>query len=232
MEDHITRGGIAVRIEDATFVIRRGRLRIPIATLREVPLMMDGAARFQQGNIMAAIGTAYVQGVRYDTIRAGLLSFFPSPTMTPGRLNLLRIPERARADRLCAQRGCTDGFDGHGAAPSANRRVGVVTAPGDRRDDDIRGLGRLAASLDRVILKEDEDRRGRREGEIAELIIEGLRAGGMRDEQWETAPSEEEAVNQVLSDMGDGDLVVILADDVPGVLAQVQAQAPAANAAL
>lgn len=40
MEDHITRGGIAVRIEDATFVIRRGRLRIPIATLREVPLMM------------------------------------------------------------------------------------------------------------------------------------------------------------------------------------------------
>ncbi len=83
-----------------------------------------------------------------------------------------------------------------------------------------------------MILKEDEDRRGRREGEIAELIMEGLRAGGMSEHQWETAPSEKEAVNRVLAELGDGDLVVILVDDVPGVLAQVQAQAPGANAAL
>lgn len=232
MEDHITRGGIAVRIEDETFVIRRGRLRIPIATLREVPLMMGGAARFQQGNIMAAIGTAYVQGVRYDTIRAGLLSFFPSPSMTPGRLNLLRIRNaRVLVDYAHNEAALTGLMDMVQQLP-ANRRVGVLTAPGDRRDEDIRGLGRLAASLDRVILKEDEDLRGRRQGEIAELIIEGLSAGGMSEHQWETAPSEEEAVNRVLGDLGDGDLVVILVDDVPGVLAQVQAQAPSANAAL
>jgi cyanophycin synthetase len=79
-EDHLERGGIGARIEDGTFVIRRGRLRIPIAGVREVPLMMGGAAKFQQQNILAAIATAYVRGVRYDTIRAGLLSFFPSPS--------------------------------------------------------------------------------------------------------------------------------------------------------
>ncbi|MDQ3522461.1 MAG: cyanophycin synthetase, partial [Gemmatimonadota bacterium] len=167
-----------------------------------------------------------------DTIRAGLLSFFPSPSMTPGRLNLLRIRNaRVLVDYAHNEAALTGLMEMVQQLP-ASRRVGVLTAPGDRRDDDIRGLGRLAASLDRVILKEDEDRRGRRRGEIAELIMEGLRAGGMSEHQWETAPSEKEAVNRVLAELGDGDLVVILVDDVPGVLAQVQAQAPGANAAL
>ena len=50
----------------------------------EVPLMIGGAARFQRGNMLAAIATAYVQGMRYDDIRAGLLSFFPSPSTDAG----------------------------------------------------------------------------------------------------------------------------------------------------
>ncbi len=108
------RGGIGARIEDDTFVIRRGRLRIPIASVREVPLMLGGAARFQQQNILAAIATAYVQGVRYDTIRAGLLSFFPSPSMTPGRLNLLRVGRGAGAGGLRAQPGGGGGAGGPG----------------------------------------------------------------------------------------------------------------------
>ena len=58
--------------------------------------MLGGAARFQRQNILAAIASAYVQGMRYDDIRAGLLSFFPSPSLTPGRLNLIRAPNGAR----------------------------------------------------------------------------------------------------------------------------------------
>jgi UDP-N-acetylmuramyl tripeptide synthase len=32
---------------------------------------VGGAARFQRVNVLAAIATAYVQGMRYDDIRAG-----------------------------------------------------------------------------------------------------------------------------------------------------------------
>src|SRR5204862_5650657 len=71
-ETHLARNGIGARIENDTFVIRRGRLRIPIAPVREVPLMLGGTAKFQRENILAAIATAYVQGMRYDDIRAGL----------------------------------------------------------------------------------------------------------------------------------------------------------------
>ena len=221
-EEHLERGGIGARIEDGTFVIRRGRLKIPIATVREVPLMMGGAARFQQGNILAAIATAYVQGVRYDTIRAGLLSFFPSPSMTPGRLNLLRVGEARVLVDYAHNAAAVAGLMDMVANIPAKRRIGVVTAPGDRRDEDIREVGRLSAGLDRVIVKEDEDLRGRSNGEVAGLVIEGLREGGMHGDQIEVVRTEEEAVQRAVSELGEGDLAVVLVDDVPGVLTLVR----------
>jgi cyanophycin synthetase len=213
-ETHLTRNGIGARIENDTFVIRRGRLRIPIAPVREVPLMLGGAARFQQENILAAIATAYVQGMRYDDIRAGLLSFFPSPSLTPGRLNLMRVPKgRVLVDYAhnpAAIRGLMDFVK----SIDANRRIGVVAAPGDRRDEDLRAVGKIAADLDYVIVKEDEERRGRDEGNAADLIIDGLRAGGLSEKQYETIFNEREAITHAIQQMKDNDLVVILADDV------------------
>jgi cyanophycin synthetase len=100
----------------------------------------------------------------------------------------------------------------------AGRRVGVITAPGDRRDEDIRELGRLAAGLDHVIVKEDTDLRGREPGEIAGLVRDGLVAGGLSDDEIEVVADELEAVDRGLALLEDRDLVVMLADDVPAVL--------------
>jgi len=217
-ENHLMRNGIGARIENDTFVIRRGRLRIPIAPVRDVPLMLGGAARFQQENVLAAIATAYVQGMRYDDIRAGLLSFFPSPSLTPGRLNLMRVQNgRVLVDyahNAAAIRGLMEFVQ----CIDANRRIGVVTVPGDRRDEDLREVGRLAAALDYVVVKEDGYRRGRAEGNIAELIIDGLREGGLSENQYATIFSEQEAIAHAMARMKDNDLVVILADDVSGSL--------------
>jgi cyanophycin synthetase len=228
-EEHLARGGIGARIEDGTFVIRRGRLKIPIARLGEVPLMVGGAARFQQGNILAAIATAYVQGVRYDTIRGGLLSFFPSPSMTPGRLNLLRVGEARVLVDYAHNPAAVQGLMEMVADLPARRRIGVVAAPGDRRDEDIRGVAALCGGLDRVIVKEDDDRRGRRPGEIAELLVEGLRRAGLHGDQIEVQPTEAAAVTRSLEVIGDGDLLVILADDVSAVLAQLRPHASASG---
>jgi cyanophycin synthetase len=227
-EEHIARGGIGARVEDGVFVIRRGRLKIPIATLREVPLMMGGAARFQQGNILAAIATAYVQGVRYDTIRSGLLSFFPSPSMTPGRLNLLRVGESRVLVDYAHNAAAVAGLMEMVANIPARRRVGVITVPGDRRDEDIREVGRLCGGLDAVVVKEDADRRGRAEGEVSRLVIEGLREGGLHGDQIEVVADEPAAVERALSRLGEGELLVVLADDVPGVLAQIRPRAAGA----
>jgi cyanophycin synthetase len=225
-DDHIERGGIGARVEDGEFVIRRGRLRIPIATQREVPLMMGGAARFQQQNVLAAILSAYVQGVRYDTIRAGLLSFFPSPSMTPGRLNLLRLGEVRVLVDYAHNPAAVEGLVETVQALPARRRVGVVGAPGDRRDEDIRGLGRLCATLDHAFVKEDIDLRGRDPGEAAALVVEGLREGGMSEDRIEMVGDEFQAVDRAMGAAEAGDLVMVLADKVDAVLKHVQKQAP------
>jgi cyanophycin synthetase len=223
VEEHLGRNGIAVGIEADTFVIRRGRLRIPIVPVRDVPLMLGGAARFQRGNILAAIATAYVQGVRYDDIRAGLLSFFPSPSMTPGRLNLIRIRGARLLIDYAHNPAAVQGLMELVRELPARRRIGVVAAPGDRRDDDIRAVGRLVAPLDYIIVKEDTDRRGRLPGATAELLIEGLREKGVGMDRIEVVHSELDAVERAVSLLETNDLAVVLADDVPAVLEKVRA---------
>jgi cyanophycin synthetase len=217
-EAHLLRNGIGARIENDTFVIRRGRLKIPIAPVREVPLMLGGAARFQRENILAAIATAYVQGMRYDDIRAGLLSFFPSPSLTPGRLNLMRVAKGRVMVDYAHNAAAIAGLMEFVQNLDANRRIGVVTAPGDRRDDDLRTVGRLASCLDHVIVKEDTFRRGREPGYISNLIIEGLREGGLSESQYEIIYNENEAIAKAIAKMQENDLVVILADDVTASL--------------
>jgi cyanophycin synthetase len=209
-------------IDGDTFVIRRGRLRIPIAGVREVPLMMGGTARFQRGNVLAAIGTAYVQGVRYDDIRAGLLSFFPSPSMTPGRLNLIRVEGGRVLIDYAHNAAAVAGLMEMVRELPARRRIGVLAAPGDRRDEDIRAVGRLAADLDYLIVKEDDDRRGRRPGETAQLIVEGLREAGVPPDRIETVHSELDAVERAVSMLETNDVAIVLADDVRAVLERVR----------
>ncbi len=221
-ELHLTRNGIGARIENGTFVIRRGRLRIPIALEREVPLMLGGAAKFQRENILAGILAAYVQGMRYDDIRAGLLSFFPSPSLTPGRLNLMRYRNGRVLVDYAHNPAAIGGLLEFVQALDASRRIGILTAPGDRRDEDLREIGRLSARLDYAIVREDKYRRGRAEGEISRLIAEGLREGGMSEDRISVIYDEPQALAQALAAMGENDLVFVLADDVPAVLGQMQ----------
>ncbi|HKG90685.1 MAG TPA: cyanophycin synthetase [Gemmatimonadaceae bacterium] len=223
MEEHLAQGGIAARIENDTFVIRRGRLRIPIAAVRDVPLMLGGAASFQRGNVLAAIASAYVLGMRYDDIRAGLLSFFPSPSLTPGRLNLLRVGRGRVLVDYAHNAAAVQGLMEFVANLDAARRIGVIAVPGDRRDEDIRTVGRLSGGLDYAIVKEDEDLRGRDEGEAAELLIEGLRAGGMARANIEVVRDESAAVRRGVELLGEGEMLVVLAADVSVVLEQVRA---------
>jgi len=225
VEEHVEDGGIAATIEQGEFVVRRGRVCIPIAAVADVPLTLQSLARFQYGNVLAAIAAAYVQGLRYDEIRAGLLSFHPSPGITPGRLNLLRVGGGVvlvdYAHNVAAVAGLMDVV----AGMDARCRIGVLACPGDRRDEDIREVGRLCGGLDRVILKEDDDRRGRPPGEVARLLREGLEASGMAPERIEVREHESEAVSHAMGLMQPRDLLLVLADDVGAVLDRVRARA-------
>jgi cyanophycin synthetase len=160
--------------------------------------------------------------MRYEDIRSGLLSFFPSPALTPGRLNLLRVgPGQVLID-YAHNPAAIEGLMDLVLRMPARRRIGVVTAPGDRRDEDLREVGRRCAALDHVILKEDGNLRGRHRGEIAGVIQSGLADMGVEPSRIEIVYSEREAVARGVERLGEQDLLVVLVDDVPGVLEQLR----------
>ena len=95
--------------------------------------------------------------------------------------------------------------------------MAVVASPGDRRDDDMRDLGRVAARyFDEVIVREDVQLRGRKRGETAAKVMEGIReamaAGGARVGSAEVVLDEMEATRRALDRSRPGDLVVLCAD--------------------
>jgi len=226
---HLSRGGIAVVVEDGGdgewIVVHRGRRdgeRIPIIAVADVPLAMGGAARFQLGNLLAAVAAAHVQGIPAEAIAEGLRTFIPSAASTPGRMNVMRTERGTVIVDYAHNPAAIRGLMEFVARMPGGRRIGVVTMPGDRRDEDLRELGELVAVLDYVVVKEAEQyRRGRPPGEVSRLIGEGLERGGLGADRRETVEFEDAALVRAMDLMEPGDLVVILADDVPAVLAQL-----------
>ena len=59
---------------------------------------------------------------------------------------------------------------------ASGRAIGVLGIPGDRRDEDQREYGAIAAgAFDEIIVREDKNLRGRAPGETATNVIEGVR---------------------------------------------------------
>ncbi|MEP6648815.1 MAG: cyanophycin synthetase [Lapillicoccus sp.] len=112
-------------------------------------------------------------------------------------------------------------------------RIGMIGAAGDRRDDDMRELGSVAAQHFDVIIREDDRPRGRRRGEAAELIAEGVRsamADGARCRQVEIVLDEIDAVNHVMARSNPGDLVLMCVDKHAQVVAELENRTHSAQA--
>src|SRR5207249_228137 len=196
-----------------------------ITWVHTLPATFEGRARMMVQNAMAAAAAAHVAGAHLHDIRQGLRSFTTSIYQAPGRLNVFDLNgvkvvidyahNAAGLETLgdFVERLVADQQGGSGA----NLRVGVVATAGDRRDEDMRELGRVAARyFDEVIVREDQAMRGRDRGETAMLIMEGVHQaaeeGHARAGYAEIVIDEMEAARRALDRSRPGDLVVLCVD--------------------
>jgi cyanophycin synthetase len=218
VREHVQKGGRAAVIEPGVngdmLSLYDGDRHIPVTWTHLIPATIEGKARFNVENALAAAAVAFSLGVSLEHIKQGLRTFSTTFFQAPGRCNIFdEHPFRVIVDY------------GHNPAAMAKmadlvrelrkkRAIGVVTAAGDRRDEDIRELGRVAAScFDVFIAKEDRDRRGRAPGEAAALLCDGARAAGLSTEKILTVLREDEAIDRALGLAEPADLVVIFADE-------------------
>jgi cyanophycin synthetase len=166
--EHIRAGGRAVALErgpsgEMITIYDRGA-HIPLLWTHLIPAALDGKARFNVQNAMFAAAMAFSMGVRLEDIRHGPAHLHEH--VLPGA----RPPQRVRrapvhrAVRLRAQRRRRDALvDTAGRLTVAGRRLMVLSAPGDRRDDDIRATARAAAAgrFAHYVVRRDDNPRGR-----------------------------------------------------------------------
>ena len=228
VELHLAAGGIIARVEETDdgaeeLVIRQGSQRLTLGPVADVPLSFGGHARFQIGNLLAAALAGFTQGVPLDTIRRGLMSFAPSASRTPGRLNVIEtVRGRVLLDYAHNAAAIAGLLDFVRRLP-ANRRMALLGVPGDRRDADLREVGRLCAGLDLAVFKEHEDyRRGRPPGETARIMADGALSAGMPADRVRSFDDEAPAVAATLEMMQPGDVVALIADDADAVREQLR----------
>ncbi len=253
VERWVRRGGKAVVLEQEPqgelMVIRDGSRRtMPLGHTHLFPATFDGRARMNVQNALAAAAAAHAAGAHLHDIRHGLRTFAPSFFQAPGRLNLVEVSGvKVVIDYAHNAAGLqavgdfveqmTSQVRDHAppgfASWTANLRVAVVATAGDRRDEDMRELGRVAARyFDDVIIREDVNTRGRERGEAAAIVLEGVRAAqteGGRAGSAEIITDEMTAVRRALDRSRPGDLVLLCVDYASQVWEEIEARRSAAK---
>ena len=215
LQDHLSELRTLVTVRHGRIVVMRGRVVVDVVDVNDVPIAFEGHAPFNVQNAMAATAVALAHGLEIDDIRAGLLTFHPTPAQMPGRTNYFEadgvkclidyghnVPALKALEPLVAGLG-------------QQRRIAVATAPGNRRDEDLRALGAQLATMCDTVYVYETDARGRAEGETAGLIregAEGVTTGG----HVEIIMSEQAAVDRAISGAAPGDFLLLLVDDIAG----------------
>jgi cyanophycin synthetase len=226
-----SRGRRAVTVESGRggdlIVLRQGRKSLPLVYTHLIPATFEGKARMNVQNALAATAAAWAAGAHLHDIRQGLRTFATSYFQAPGRLNLFELdgyrvlvdyahnPHAMQALGSFIDAIADDPGNGHHPLVTG-RRIGVVATAGDRRDRDIRELGMVAARyFDRLVIREDENLRGREPGVTAGLIREGVEAAvleGARCQKVEVVLDEMDATRRALDLGRRGDIVVLCVD--------------------
>ena len=231
VREHIRAGGRAVALEAGVngqmITLYDKGAHMPLLWTHLIPATLEGLALHNVQNAMFAAGMAHAMNLKLDAIRTGLRTFDTSFFQTPGRMNVydqhgFRVIVDYGHNPAAVQAMCTL-VDRMGATlvPDA-RRIVVLSAPGDRRDEDLAAIAtRAAGTFDHFICRRDDKLRGRGPDEVPRLLADGLRAAGIPDERIEIIPEEPASVDRALGMATAGDLVLLFADKVTRTWKQV-----------
>ncbi len=228
VREHIRAGGRAVVLEAGMggqmITIYDHGAHIPLLWTHLIPATLEGKATHNVQNAMFAAALGFAMGVRLEDIRHGLRSFEMSFFQAPGRGNIytehpfkviLDYGHNAPAVEAMCQLARRLEVEG--------RRIALLAAPGDRRDEDIRAIATTAAGFrfDHYICKRDDNPRGRRPDEVPQLLRAGLVEAGVGAAQVQVIPDEQEALEAALRMALPGDLLLCFIDQIARCWSQV-----------
>jgi cyanophycin synthetase len=211
---------MAAVFENGYVSILKGTWKLRIEKVTEIPITYGGKAVHNIMNTLPSVLACYLfRNIKIEDIRMALQTFIPSSSQTPGRLNLFQFKtikllvdfahNPAGLQLLC------DFVNTFEESP----KVGIISGTGDRRDEDIREIGRISAkNFDEIIIRQDKNLRGRTAQEIIDLLVEGVNESKTRDIPITVLQKEEDAIMHAYKTARPNSIITIMCDVIPDAL--------------
>ncbi len=193
LQEALDASGRGITVVDGNVVVlERGLDPLVVICIDQVPLTLGGASRVNLSNVLAATAGALALDCDLRNVRAGLASFAGDAEHNAGRLNTYLVP--TAADRASNIAVILDLAHNEASVTSlmevaqafrlpGGEVVAVVSTAGDRPDEAIHAMGRIAATAaDRVLIAEKAKYlRGRVLGEMSGLWRSGATETGLTE---------------------------------------------------
>lgn len=231
VKKHVAAGGLAAVLEEGMnghmiTLYDRGQ-HLPLLWTHLIPATLEGKALHNVQNAMFAAVMAYAMDVKVENIRQGLRTFDTSYFQAPGRMNIFNeLPFKVILDYGHNPAAVKAMADLAQKLEVNGRRICVLAAPGDRRDEDIKQIAGIAKDFDHLILRRDDDTRGRGPTEVPDMMAAELRRIGVDESRFEIIADEEAAVDRALALGARGDLLLIFGDKISRCWKQITKFAP------
>lgn len=211
---HSENGGLCATVEKDQLTILKGQWKIRICKIKNIPLSIEGRCLSMIKNILPATLVGIIQNFKIEDIRQALLNFSPSPEFTPGRMNIFSFRNFKFMIDYAHNTGGFEELKDFMAKTPCSEKVGIIAAVGDRRDEDIVNLGRLAAeTFDTLIIRHDEDLRGRTKEDLNEKLLKGIGVSG-RKVKVSIISKESDAINAAMKQCKSDGFIVLCTDQV------------------
>lgn len=219
---HCKKGGMAAVYENGYVTIRKGDWKIRIEKVTTIPLTIGGKAKFMIANVLAAALAGYIYGFRTEGIRLSLETFIPSAALTPGRMNIFQFNDfKVMIDFAHNPAGYL-AIEDYLSNVESTKKIGIIAGTGDRRDQDIRECGVIAARMfDHIIIRQEKHLRGRQAEEIVGLLLDGMKSVD-KNITYEVIPNEVDAIKHAMSLAEPGAYITALSDVITNAVEIVQ----------
>lgn len=221
IQEHARQGGLSAICENGYITICKGEWKLRVTKAVNIPMTFGGKATFMIQNILPAVLTGIINKFTIDDIKSALETFIPSPSQTPGRLNLFNFKHFKFLLDYAHNPAGLRSLQKLVAHLESHPKVGIIAGIGDRRVEDTIEVGQIAGEMfDEIIIRIDRDLRGRSQEDLIEMLTQGIRSVGS-DKSVKIIPSEKDAIDHAIQQVVPGSLIVLCSDDVTCALEQV-----------
>ncbi|MBY0755717.1 cyanophycin synthetase [Clostridium sardiniense] len=219
IQKNILAGKKAVFIDDGILCVVNNNKKYNVLKVDDIPITLNGSLIFNIENALAACAALVGIGIDYCMIARGFNKFKLDYEHNAGRFNMYKLNGRT----IILDYGHNvDGFRAIFESLKSmnfNKLIGVIGIPGDRNDEMAIDIGKISdKNLDFIIIKEDIDKRGRKPGEIASLIENGI----SDKNKYKIVLEEPEALKEAIRISEEGDVIVAFFEELQPLMKVVE----------